>query len=425
MNTALVIPVGAGRVENLTQVLKSVTEMSMTPKVLVLVCDGEDAWIDEGFDAFKDLNFRLVCNRYGILPVVFNSAKHEPGMEQPRNIGVRLAERTATAANIKLSHVWFLDSDCIVSKGALAAFERANLAAGPELVDKRILIGPYDWLAQGYRQEPPVICDELGLLDMLREKEYPNEADALSRGAQIDQIAEHLGSVPGADRTAIVCLLDAAVMFDQLEFRAASFKEHPPEKTLTEDLSAGLACFSGNLIWPIEEFKRVGGFWDELHHGRCEDGELGIRAVHMGIPIGFAPDAKAFHLWHERNPSWAMRANSIDVPKLNERHPWMEGRCVCGRTKEEHRCLTPPTPMRPCHGFVAEEGQPEVCEACGAGLWHHGNLTAECDSFKPAVFMVDEDGKRFNVRCECGWEGNTLLMWGHRRECPRDRVPGG
>lgn len=347
MNTAVIIPVGGGREENLTQVLSSLVEMTITPKILVLVCDGEDAWLDEDFSVLLDLNFRVVCTKYGIIPAIFNSRKHKPGMEQPRNAGLRVAERVAVGANIKLTHAWFLDSDCIVSKGALAAFEAANVASGPELKDHRILVGPYDWLAPGYREEPPIT------------------------GRDVEPHA-------------------AAQYFEMLDPRWISFKEHKPEETLREDLSAGLACFSGNLVWPISEFKRVGGFWEELFHGRCEDGELGIRAVHMGVPIAFVPTANAFHLWHTRNAEWIEHANSIDVPKLNERHPWMQDRCVCGRTKDEH---------------------------VGVDL-----VRIDCSGFRKAIFVVDEDGKRFNARCECGWEGNTILLWEHRGECPLHRI---
>lgn len=183
---------------------------------------------------------------------------------------------------------------------------------------------------------------------------------------------------------------DAPHYFEMFDPRWISFKEHEPKDTLRGDLSAGLACFSGNLVWPIEEFKRVGGFWEQLHHGRCEDGELGIRAVHMGVPIAFVPTAYAFHLWHSRSREWAERANSIDVPKLNERHPWMEDRCVCGKTKDEH---------------------------VGTGL---GRI--DCAGFRKAIFVVEEDGMRFNARCECGWEGNTMLIWKHQGECPKKRL---
>lgn len=64
---------------------------------------------------------------------------------------------------------------------------------------------------------------------------------------------------------------------------------------------------------------------------------------------------------HPRNFNWITAANARDVPMLNARHPWVEGE---------------------------------------------------------DLFVVEEDGKRFNSRCSCGWEGNTALIWQHQAECP-------
>lgn len=127
------------------------------------------------------------------------------------------------------------------------------------------------------------------------------------------------------------------------------------------DISAGLSCFSGNLVWPVDEFIRVGGFWSEIHHGRCEDGELGLRAVSMGVPISFAPRARGWHLWHRINTSLAKARNKRDVPMLNERHPWVEG---------------------------------------------------------AQVFLVDRDGAAFDVLCPgCSNMIPTIGWWRHSEEC--------
>lgn len=197
-----------------------------------------------------------------------------------------------------LTHVWFLDSDVILDPVAASAFSVA-LNADPH----RVLVGPYDWLPPGVRQP---------------------------------------------------------VFKLQNDPRWQSFERHDSGEAVTEDLSAGLACFSGNLIWPIAEFQRVGGFWNELHHGRCEDGELGLRAVAMGVPIGFVREARGWHMDHDRNIEWIEAANARDVPMLNARHPWVE---------------------------------------------------------KSGLFVVEQDGKRFDVRCPCGWSGNTALIWDHQAEC--------
>jgi len=106
---------------------------------------------------------------------------------------------------------------------------------------------------------------------------------------------------------------------------------------------------------------RIGGFWNELHHGRCEDGELGLRAVAMGVAISFQSKARGWHVAHDTNNSLIQKRNDRDVPMINSRHPWVQGN---------------------------------------------------------GLFVVDEDGKRFNVRCpNCKESMNTLLWWEHAEKC--------
>lgn len=283
MSIGVVIPVGPGRQDNLNTVLRCLAHQTVRPTGVVVVQDGFDAEADWGGPVVT-----LAC------------AKHEPGREQPRNVGVRaLVEHWPDT-----THVWFLDSDVHVGPDCLEHLQRA-LAAGHE---DRIVVGPYDWLAVG---------------------EYPTPGSAY-RGTRSDP-------------------------------RWAMFDRYPPGVALTNDLSAGLACFSGNLLWPISEFMRVGGFWSEIHHGRCEDGELGLRAVAMGVPISFAAGARGAHMWHEVNTGLALARNARDVPMLNARHPWLQG---------------------------------------------------------ADVFMVDRDGKAFDVRCaKCSTVVPTVGWWAHADEC--------
>lgn len=279
----VVIPVGPGRWENLKLVLRSLDAQTVKPTRIVLVCDGEAAHISTP-------EAREFCPMIPLTSVL--AEKHRPGMEQPRNIGVRFMREI----DPEVTHVWFCDSDVILAPKAGEAF-----AAALTIDSDRILVGPYDWLPEGIRE--PVV----------------------------------------------------SLMNDP---RWVSFRTYDLAEAIENDLAAGLACFSGNLIWPIDEFTRVGGFWNEIHHGRCEDGELGLRAVAMGVPIGFVAGARGWHLEHPRSMEWIVATNARDVPMLNERHPWVEG-----------------------------EG----------------------------LFVVEEDGKRFNVRCmECAWEGNTAEIWAHK-----------
>jgi hypothetical protein len=300
VSIGVVIPVGPGREENLTAVLSCLAAQTSEPAGVVVVRDGV---------LVAGCSPRPGPSSHGRVATVA-CAKHEPGDEQPRNVGVQALRAIWPA----ITHVWFLDSDVAVGPSCLAELEEA-LAQGAQ---DRIVVGPYDWLSAGLRPTAGVDF----------------------RAARNDP-------------------------------RWPMFDRYPPSVALTGDLAAGLACFSGNLLWPIDDFMRVGGFWSELHHGRCEDGELGLRAVAMGVAISFAAAARGWHLWHPVNTQLALARNARDVPLLDARHPWVQG---------------------------------------------------------ADVFMVDRDGKAFDVRCrKCHEQIPTIAWWTHAEACGVSPVlePGG
>lgn len=285
---AVVIPATHGREANLRCVLDSLANQTLRVRNIVVVDDGGELEFTD-----HDLGARFI-----------QAPKHEPGMEQPRNIGVRFVKKHWPF----VTHVWFVDSDVVMSPTAHEKIQHGYMSGN----QNRILIGPYEWLPPGLRPETD-----------------PN----------FWQNAEQVDS----------------------DFRWGGFRQHQVDEEITNDLSAGLACFSGNLVWPIQEFVRVGGFWNEIHHGRCEDGELGLRAVAMDVPISWCAGARGYHLWHEVNGALAVQRNERDVPMLNERHPWVE---------------------------------------------------------RGAVFMVDRDGKAFDCKCpKCGEQIHTILWWQHAEQC--------
>lgn len=293
----VVIPVGAGRAENLTAVLRCLDTQTRPPEMVVVVRDGYSDPSDQTFEHRIDTRFRIV-----------DAPKHEPGLEQPRNVGTRIAIANAPE---ELTHVAFLDSDVMVGPDWLEVLETG---LEQERQD-RILVAPYEWLPPTLRPDPMEPKDPIW---------------ALARAVHNDP-------------------------------RHAMFGQSPPDRVYYGDLSAGLACFSGNLVWPIGEFARVGGFWSELHHGRCEDGELGLRAVSMGVGISLVAGARGFHLHHPRDDALAIERNLRDVPMLNERHPWVQG---------------------------------------------------------SAVFMVDRDGAAFDVLCsKCQQSVPTIGWWAHAPTC--------
>jgi hypothetical protein len=202
----------------------------------------------------------------------------------------------------EINQVWFLDSDLVWEEDPLEVFRDAWDHRD------RIMIGPYDWMAPGETKP-------WGRLE-------------LSDG------------------------------------RWASFNEFNQREELVRDLGAGLACFGGNLLWPRRAFEEIGGFSPDLFHGRCEDGELGLRAVEAGIPMSLVQDARAWHVSHPKNMEWILAANRRDVPLLDAWHPWVH---------------------------------------------------------LQGVHPVEEDGCRFNFTCQiCGVDLNTWYLWSHMEE---HRVP--
>jgi hypothetical protein len=291
MNTALklgvVIPVGTDRHDNLLMVLDCLGEQTRLISSVVCVLDGPSVRAPSPQETMAR----------GLQSVtVITEPKHEPGIEQPRNQGVRQLQRFRP----DITHVAFLDSDILVEPTWHLELIKAYSVGDPH----RIMVCPYDWLPRGHRRIMP---------------ELKNDP------------------------------------------RWASFRRADPEAEHRADISAGLACFSGNLVWPIEDFMHCGGFWSEIHHGRCEDGELGLRAVSMDMPISFCPTARGWHLHHPVNTKLALERNARDVPKLNDRHPWVQG---------------------------------------------------------SGVFMVDRDGAAFDVFCShCNNLIPTVDWWGHAESC--------
>jgi hypothetical protein len=276
VKVAAVMPIAKGREENVRMVLKSMLLQRVKHDLVVLVYDGADV---------------PRAPRCGLDVIEVWMPKHEPGDEQPRNIGVR----TAVNYDPEITHVHFVDSDVLLDHCAVDDLKltATGYQAGA-------VIAPYEWLAPGAR------APELSLHN---------------------------------------------------DPRWAMFDMRATEGAIKGDLSVGLGCFSGNLLWKVSEFERVGGFWAELHHGRCEDGELGARAVSMDVGIAMAPSARGWHLHHPIDYDAIMARNARDVPMLNARHPWIEG----------------------------------------AG-----------------IFEVERDGKAFDVHCKfCGEDVPTGAWWAH------------
>jgi glycosyltransferase involved in cell wall biosynthesis len=180
------------------------------------------------------------------------------------------------------------------------------------------------------------------------------DSDVYLEPGSVDAVLEHL------DKKRIICgyynWLNKRGGQAEQDYRMNMFEEFGPDDVLEYHLGAALANFSGNLVWPLDEFKRVGGFHPGLSAGRVDDGELGVRAATYGIGTSFLFENKGHHIYHDVDGARVRRINTAEVPLINQWHP-----------------------------YIQELG----------------------------IVPRDLDGKRFNYICECGEEVNTLEMWSH------------
>jgi GT2 family glycosyltransferase len=283
MRLGVVIPVGPRREENYRAVMRSLEAQTVRPHVVVTMFDGT-------YKVEHGTNLEVV-------EVV--RSKHYPGMEHPRNLGVRELHKRGC------DWAWFLDSDVIVDPGALAAYRPASIG-----VD--VLIGPYEWL-------PPSVREPM----------------------------------PGLRNDPRWAMFDAQVH--------------------THDLAAGLACFGGNLVWRIEAFMAVGGFWNELHAARVEDGELGARACALGVPMRFVAQARGWHMHHDVDHARVAEINAVEVPMIDARHPWI---AQAGVDLDETTQSSTPPPPRGVKDLTEQIEFWTTCWSCDAKVetrewwWH-------------------------------------------------------
>jgi GT2 family glycosyltransferase len=292
----VVIPCGENRLENLVETIKHLRNQTEHVPLAVVVCDGFDS--NKAIEALKSSDvWELSDSSLGRL-VIIESPKHiaSSGTLQPKNYGAAWIDN-----NVKwITHYWFIDSDVIMTPETTSAYRQAAELDGDE---RRILIGRYEWLPKGKRE-----------IDVTINNDYRKD------------------------------------MFDKYDI----------DHTSVGEIHFALANFGGNIIYPADAFKRVGGFWDDLSAGRVEDGEMGLRCASMGIPMTVVPGARGFHLDHPVNMKWKQETNKKEVPMINKKHPW-----------------------------VQNEG----------------------------LIVVDKDGKRFDwVNPKTGKSVNTLEIWNYKKE---------
>ena len=228
-------------------------------------------------DGFPTEKVEKEIKQNKLLHFVYNE-KHIPGTttEQPKNRGVRFIDSILNKELEKpINYIWFLDSDIIVDRDCLSQY---NVALKHE--SNRILIGPYEWLPAGTRK-----------------------------------IDKNLFNDP----------------------RWNLFLEYDYTYTSIGEINFALANFGGNIVYPLEEFKKAGGFWNELSAGRVEDGEMGLRCASMGMTMAVVPKARGWHLDHPVNMAWKVETNAKEVPMINSRHPWVESEGIIVVEKDGKR----------------------------------------------------------------------------------------
>jgi len=200
-----------------------------------------------------------------------------------RNMGAAVVEKGTTA-------VLFLDSDVLLNKNAIAAYQDLH-----KKYPEAVVVGRYDWL-------PPMRITKNDVLqrwdDVINAKLPTSQAK---------------GGIVGPDP------------------RAA-------DNLFTEQLWQGkYACkiFSGNLLIPVAIFRQVGGFDENIIRHGGQDAELSIRLQLMNAQVIFSQQVVGYHVYHEVNQEQretSLRINmgyiaqKHDLPALGLRVNWEGGR---------------------------------------------------------------------------------------------------
>lgn len=240
MKLSVVIP-SRNRVENLRHVLSALANQTLEKTEYEVILsddnsnDGTQSLINELRDQLR-------------LKYIFNNIPkpHTWNASVPRNLGALVAD-PSTMAYV------FVDSDVILPPHALACY-----VEDLELDHNRVIIGPYDFYAEG------------------------NE------------------SIKTPD------------------VRNLTFEEKPIETT-HNSISDGLACFGGNLVIPKDIFWSVNGFSVDTHIG-LEDGDMGLKLWKKQVQFSYDKRTRGKHQWHP-SPTDRFPSNMREhIDKLNIKH---------------------------------------------------------------------------------------------------------
>jgi len=215
------------RVANLRRVLSSLIFQTDRDFEVIVSDDGS-----------TDGTAAMVRQQAERLPIKYFWHKHQ---------GYRLAmvrNRGAALRDKKTTHVWFLDSDVVLPKDAVAQAKNIY-AKHPDVV----LAGKYDWM---HEHPWPVECG-------------PNYWEE----------------------------------FSKLPFRPDHRKQAFDNETIHTFYEGGV--IGANILCPVKWLLKRG--FDENIIGGGEDGEFSYHLQEQGAPVIFSSATRGLHMWHPRDPA--------------------------------------------------------------------------------------------------------------------------
>ena len=286
---AVVIPVGAQRLNNLRMVLASLEAQTLAPSEVIIVNDGEQsdlrAWASSHFDRPTYKYIEQPKFERDLVEIDGSGAVkllRRGVADHPRNVGAALAAS---------DFLVFLDSDVALHPNSIARYHEQFT------IDYKdgIVCGAYNWLPPMQVSEEEMIAD----FDRFVEARFP------------------LLPYPEGQPSHNV-LPDPRVQFD----------EKQPNEWTYDDMACALACFGGNIGVSKKVFRQLGEFERWLSAGLVDDGPFGIKAVLHGTPIKFDRRIIGGHIYHPRDLAYVKKQSAVEMQLIDRYYhlgPWDDG----------------------------------------------------------------------------------------------------